>query len=310
MTAEPPISVVVLSHNRRSELEYTLPGLQQGAINGQYELIVVDNASTDGSREMLQSMLEAPHIMALFSSENLGAAAGRNLGVLRASGDYVICLDDDTRATPELIDALAHFAASQPRAGAVFPLIRDEASGRLQVPESTTPTRIGNFPAACFALTRQAIEQVGLLDPACFFGAEELDYSIRLRAAGFDILQASSLEVRHNTLKRAPQEDLSRRLHWSRGFARVLFKNFPIRSALLFTRRLFVSWLLSMQRTHGVWPTLRLIPAVLEGARQGWKERNPVPADVNRWYRCGSVRPEMGNVSLTQKALARLSKRT
>ena len=98
-----PISVVVLSHNRLKDLQQNLCRWCEGRISN-LEIIVVDNASSDGSAQFLQQLDEAGKIKAVLHDHNLGVAAGRNAGFRLAKGELIVCLDDDASLlTAELV---------------------------------------------------------------------------------------------------------------------------------------------------------------------------------------------------------------
>ena len=89
------ISIIILSHNRLDDLRANLPALLSG-LGTEMELVVVDNASTDGSCEFLDEFREVyPTVKLVLHDSNTGVAIGRNSGFRVATGEYVVSLDDD-----------------------------------------------------------------------------------------------------------------------------------------------------------------------------------------------------------------------
>jgi GT2 family glycosyltransferase len=97
------VSVVVPTYNRREDLWQTLTSLaEQSYGSSQYEVIVADDGSTDGTGEMVQS-LETPYSLVYAWQTNRGRCAARNLGIGRAKGELILFLDGDMIATPDLV---------------------------------------------------------------------------------------------------------------------------------------------------------------------------------------------------------------
>lgn len=109
----PRISIIVVSYNTR---EMTLDCLRSvvSETRTPYEIIVVDNASGDGSADAI--MAEFPHITVLAETENHGFAGANNLAAERAGGDYLLLLNPDTVILDGAIDRLFEFAQRHPRA--------------------------------------------------------------------------------------------------------------------------------------------------------------------------------------------------
>src|SRR5581483_9166384 len=103
--ALPKVSIVIPTFNRASTLACTIDGLESQTLSKEeYEIIVVDNASTDDTRSVLDAKTRKyPNIKSLFQSKP-GAAATRNAGLRQATGDIVLFIDNDIFAEPRLIE--------------------------------------------------------------------------------------------------------------------------------------------------------------------------------------------------------------
>jgi N-acetylglucosaminyl-diphospho-decaprenol L-rhamnosyltransferase len=113
----PDISVVIVSYKVPGLLRACLASLQREVVACSYEVIVVDNDSGDGSAELVRGEFPDVHLIAL--DENIGFAAGSNLGARAATGDYVLLLNPDTELVGDALAALVGYARAHPDAGLV-----------------------------------------------------------------------------------------------------------------------------------------------------------------------------------------------
>ena len=213
------ISVVILSWNDKPYLEKCLQSLADAPPRRSLEIIVVDNASTDGSPEMVAARF--PGVKVIRNPVNLGFPGGNNAGFLASRGRCVCLLNSDIHVFPGCLDGLADYLDRNPRVGMVGPKIlnRDltHQSSCRQFPSLWT-----NFCAAtgltsvfsggrffsgehmfyfrgdrvrevdvlvgCFwAVRREAVREVGLLDEGFFMFAEDLDWCRRFWEAGWRV---------------------------------------------------------------------------------------------------------------------------
>ena len=176
------------------------------------QVLVVDNASSDGSSEKIAAA--HPDVEQLALGENRRFAGGNNAGLeraLAAGADAVMLLNNDTEADPGLIERLLLALDQDPRAGAASPLIyfaapRDRiwyAGATLLVPLGLAAHRglrsrergqyraveeTGYLTGCCLLARREVWERVGLLDERYHLYAEDSDWCLRARAAGFKLL--------------------------------------------------------------------------------------------------------------------------
>lgn len=195
-------SVVIPTYNRRPILEKCLRALEQqqigpsSAVAG-YEIVVVDDGSTDGTVAWLQQNVEAfPHVV-LFEQNHLGPAAARNLGVEKASGDTIIFIDSDLVV---LRDFLQHHAealiAAQQRLGhdRVFTYGRVVNTCNFADPTSE-PFKLTDYSQAFFATGNVAIARHWLITAGLFdtrftlYGWEDLELGVRLKNLGLSLVK-------------------------------------------------------------------------------------------------------------------------
>lgn len=194
------------------------------------EVIVVDNASEDGSAEMVADTW--PDLQLIRNPANRGFAAATNQGIRAASGHYVLLLNPDTQVTAGAVPNLLGFLEQHPTfavagAGLVyadggfqhsafrfpgvmqaffdfFPtnyrLENSDLNGRYPATlyERGQPFPIDHPLGACLAVRRPAIDQVGLLDEDFFMYCEEIDWCWRLRKAGWQIACVPGARVVHH----------------------------------------------------------------------------------------------------------------
>jgi GT2 family glycosyltransferase len=177
--------------------------------------ICVDNGSTDGSDALVAARL--PDVELLQTGANLGFAAGNNVGIRRAleqGADWVLLLNNDAAAEPGLATALERAALARPDAGLLACKIvfadgggvqyaggsfnaRLGYSGRVQTKGADVLREVGRADGAALAVSRVALERVGLLDEALFMYVEDVEWSLRIRRAGFAVVFVPDARVRH-----------------------------------------------------------------------------------------------------------------
>ena len=214
------ISIVIVAWNARRYLELCLESLLSAPTHRRMETIVVDNASEDGTAEMIEARF--PWVKLIKSQENLGFSRGNNLGIRQAQGQYVALVNPDVIVLPGCLDALADFLDRNPKVGNVGPLILNPDM-TLQSTCRRAPTLWNNFCSAtglatkftnsrffagehmfyfphdrtlavdvlegCFSfIRREAFEQVGLLDENLFMYGDDVDWCRRARKAGWQVV--------------------------------------------------------------------------------------------------------------------------
>jgi GT2 family glycosyltransferase len=182
------------------------------------EVIVVDNASTDGSCEMIRK--EFPWVELICSHQNLGFAKACNLGIKESSGHYLLLLNPDTIVYPRTLEVMSRYLDKYPRV-AVSTCRVELPNGEFDLPAHRgfpTPWRafsrlfnsyhLGHLdfkriheidsPMGAFYLVRwEAVDQVGLLDEDFFWYGEDLDWSYRFKQAGWKITYVPHVKILH-----------------------------------------------------------------------------------------------------------------
>ncbi len=225
------IGIVVVSYNTAELLRRCLRSL--AGTQTPHEIVVVDNASRDGSAALVAA--EFPQVRLLALTRNLGYAGGTNAGLAQVGADCgaILILNPDTEAAPGAVDRLAAFLAQHPRVGVVGPRLLNP-DGTLQraafrfptvisaaidlfPPGEVLPGRLydsawhGRYAAelrdepfavdyplgACMLVRREVIDAVGPMDEGYFMYSEEVDWCRRIVSAGWAIWQVPAAQVTH-----------------------------------------------------------------------------------------------------------------
>lgn len=224
------LSVIVVSHNTRELLAGCLRSVLASLASGpSYEVIVVDNASRDGTVKMLEERY--PQVRLLKNERNKGFAAATNQGLRESQGEYLLLLNSDTIVRRDALPQMVRFLAESPQAGVVgpkllypdgkfqhsaftfptlpmifldfFPLNHRFLNSRLNgrypkaLYEKGEPFPVGHPLGAAMMTKRQVVEEVGLLDEEFFMYCEEIDWCIRVKKAGWEIFCLPRVEIVH-----------------------------------------------------------------------------------------------------------------
>jgi len=217
------LAVVVLNWNGLEDTRALLKTLERCRVpeGWSVSLMVVDNGSSDGSAARIAA--EFPLVELVTLPENLRFAGGNNQGVKKALASgaaAVMLLNNDTEADPGLIERLLLALEQHPEAGAVAPLIYFAAPSRriwyaggrlspalgltahrglrtLDRGQYRSAERTGYLTGCCLLARREVWEKVGLLDERYFIYAEDADWSLRARRAGFGLLFVPTARLWH-----------------------------------------------------------------------------------------------------------------
>jgi GT2 family glycosyltransferase len=198
------VAVVVITHQRREELLLAVARLLE--LPERPHVVVVDNASTDGTAEAVRERF--PEVELIAGRENLGAV-GRNVGVARLATPYVAFCDDDTWWEPGSLRTAADVLDAHPRLAVVTARILVEPGSREDpvVPElRNSPVRgaawlpgpaLGSFLAGASVVRREAFTAVGGFSERLWLGGEEELMAGDLAAAGWELCYLPELTVHH-----------------------------------------------------------------------------------------------------------------
>ena len=210
------LSIVIVSYNARADLLRCLASLRDAPPSCAHEIIVVDNASTDGSAEAAR---QHAGVRVIETGANLGFAAANNAGIRASSGANLLLLNCDTVVPAHAIDTLLSELNTHPDVAVVGPRLVD-ADGRAelsfgdmvgplaqlrqkrrQAGDLESLTRREQYPdwvtGACLLVRRADAEAVGLLDERYFMYLEDVEFCAAIRARGRRVLFTPKAQVTH-----------------------------------------------------------------------------------------------------------------
>ncbi|MFH1568413.1 MAG: glycosyltransferase family 2 protein [Gemmatimonadota bacterium] len=226
----PDVTVVIPSYNTRDLMEQALRTVQEAGAGLAVEVFVVDNASRDGSPEMVRARF--PETRLICNDRNLGFAAANNQAFRQARGRYVLLLNSDTIVRPDTLRTLVGFLDQHPEAGAagckilnpdgslqlesrrgfptpaaalyklsglsrLFPGSRRFGQYNLTYLDPEEVAEVDALSGSCMMVRREVLQQVGQLDEAYFMYGEDLDWCYRMRQAGWRIYYVPHTEIIH-----------------------------------------------------------------------------------------------------------------
>jgi N-acetylglucosaminyl-diphospho-decaprenol L-rhamnosyltransferase len=226
LEGRPCLSVVVVTWNSRTTVLDFLDALQANPPSVPWNVVVVDNASTDGTPGSIAEV--APWVRIIVNERNRGLPAANNQGIAATAAPYVLIANPDTQVRPGAVDALLDLLTRRPRAAFAIPRLLN-GDGSLQVSAGDLPTlreallgrqvqrlhghvdsgfwwdgwahdserRIGRGHEACYLARRTAVIEIGLQDEAFFLDWEGIDWTARARAVGWEIWFTPEAEVTH-----------------------------------------------------------------------------------------------------------------
>jgi len=226
----PLVSVIIVNYNVRDFLHHALVSLQKAMKGIRGEIIVVDNASDDGSIEMVRRRFPAVHLIA--SKVNLGFAKANNLGLKRARGKFLLLINPDTLVQEDTLRVMINFFQENPDVGlagckvlnpdgtfqlacrrsfprpwvafskmvglsSLFPNSRLLGRYNLTYLSPDETYEIDAVSGSFMMVRREAFEQVGGLDEEFFMYGEDLDWCYRIQQAGWKNYYVHSTQIIH-----------------------------------------------------------------------------------------------------------------
>ena len=298
------ISIVIVNWNVKPLLRECLQSIFASRYQGLLEVIVVDNASQDGSVMMAQT--EFPQVKLIASPKNLGFAQGNNAGAAEARGDFIFFLNPDTTLAEDTLACLSAYLQTQPAVGVVGPklLYPDGSvqSSRRRFPtigslfwESTlleqwfpgnpiarrykfagqptgdVPAPVGWLVGAALFMRREVWSAVGPFDETLFMYFEETDWCRRCAEAGWAIHYLPQARVIHYEGQSSQQVVTARTLRFQRSKIRYTEKWFGHGWALLVRLFLLATFAFQWLEETGKWLIGHKRPLRRERMRIYWE---------------------------------------
>jgi len=220
-TPENLVTIIILTWNKLKFTKYCLYYLYRYTKYPNWDLIVIDNGSTDKTQPFLKEFQEThDNCQIILNSRNLGFARGNNQGIKKAKGQYLVILNNDVFVTPDWLTELVNCSNSNPNVGIVgtkllYPDTRKiQHAGVVFGPngkpfhiyrnQKSTDNRVNNpklynaVTAACMLVKRSVITELGGFDERYKIGSyEDVDFCLRARLKKYKILYCPKSEMFH-----------------------------------------------------------------------------------------------------------------
>jgi hypothetical protein len=224
------LSVSIVNYNNKEYLESCLNSIYSNHLKIDFEVIVVDNGSSDGSVEMTKQVF--PSVTLIENSRNEGFVIANNKGVRASQGRYILSLNNDTVILDDVLDTLVEFMDKHPEAGVCGPKVLNN-DGTIQhqckrgfptvssllyyylglhkiFPKSKIfghylktylktdeVNEVDSVSGACLMVRREVIKEVGLLDENFIMYGDDLDWCYRIKKAGWKVYYVPHAQIVH-----------------------------------------------------------------------------------------------------------------
>ncbi len=224
------ISIIIVNYNVKEFLQNLIHSIYKATANISSEIIIVDNASDDGSAEFVREKF--PEVKIILNDKNLGFSKANNIGLKAAKGKYLLLLNPDTLVSENTFDELIKFFRSTPNAGlagckilnpegtlqlacrrsfpgpwtsfckvtglsTLFPQSRIFARYNLTYLDENQTYEVDAISGSFMMFTREVYEKVGGLDEQFFMYGEDLDFCYRVQKAGYKVYYVHSTQIIH-----------------------------------------------------------------------------------------------------------------
>ena len=282
------MSIVLVCWNNKTYLDPCLKSLYAGGLKSTFDVIVVDNGSTDGSQQMLAE--KYPDVKLIQNAGNVGLGKASNQGIEATDGRHVLLLNNDTLVNGPALDVLVEYLDAHPEVGATagklmnpdgsfqsgfapFSTLLEEFlivthigellwAGDPSHGDSNEIKETGWMSSACLLVRRAALDKIGLLDESYFIYGDEADLQYRLNKAGWNVVFLPNSSIIH--FGGRSMDRWKRRKMVYRGKMMFYKKNYGFLSTLFLRILFFVMSLLKLL----VWCVGFLVPSRNDQARK------------------------------------------
>lgn len=293
-------SIVIISYNTRALLENCLVSLFSSVTGLSFEVWVVDNASSDGSADMVENRF--PLVRCIRNNTNLGFARANNQAISQTTGRYIVLLNSDTIMMPLTLETIVSFMDKHQDIGICGGQLLNQ-DGSLQnsianIPSLATellnksflrrmfpdkypgkelkievPSEVESIVGACMVVSHKAIEDVGMLDERYFFFFEETDWCLSMKKAGWRIFFHPHAKIVHLQGASAKKIHIPARIEYWKSRYLFFKKHSPALRFLWLRVGLVIRLLLSL-----------LLQTVAAPFADGVRSRLIVNATLLRWH--------------------------
>lgn len=233
------VSLIILHYNTTELLTTLLGYIANDAQSLDWQVLVVDNGSVENPLPTLAAKF--PYANLIRSEQNVGFAAGNNIGIRAATGEIIFLLNSDIVVSITQLQQLVNYLAKNPSVGAVSPQLLtatnepqafafgDSPRPRYLIRRALTavfkndslhdwnitePIEVEWVTAACLAVRQDVIDQIGLLDENFFLYFEDIDWCVRMGQVGWRLVYNPEVEVMHLGGYSQPQRDIANKFYY------------------------------------------------------------------------------------------------
>lgn len=222
-------SIIIVNWNTRDLLKACLQSITENCSETSYEVVVVDNASSDGSNDLVKAQFS--WVKLIHNQQNVGFSRANNQGILQSSGRYILLLNPDTVFLNDVLQEIRCIYDTHQDIGIIggrlitpdnrpqrwskgrmlsirtafnhylflsdlFPNL-ESCGGVADNSDYQHPADVDWVSGACLAVKRQVLDDVGLLDETIFMYSEDMDLCYRTKQAGYRVIYAPSAHIKH-----------------------------------------------------------------------------------------------------------------
>jgi GT2 family glycosyltransferase len=286
------VTVLILTWNRRNDVLETVQSIYEQAYRN-FEIIVVDNGSTDGTVDAVRQAYPQVRLVAL--DRNMGVAKGRNAGIVAARGDIVFCLDSDASPGHDSMTNLVRRFQADPKLGVINSKIVNAYTREIDHTAGWSYTERDKadqdreflsftFSAGGCAIRTEVFDRVGLFWELMFFGGEELDYSMRVWDAGYKIVYYPESVIYHRV---SPQRRVAGAERDCRDLKETLYVylvRYPWWVIMILAPLKIGATLIRATSQRYTRQVLGALLEVVQQIPELWKQRRPISNHTARYY--------------------------
>lgn len=276
-TSKSTISMVIISYNRKCDLGKCIRSILNQTVKAD-EILVVDNASTDGTIKMIRN--EFPEVSLFALVDNKGLCYAANVGFKNAKGDYVGIVESDMILSENWIEDVKRELDENPDAGIACPMFLHWSKYGYVNCEFEQQNNELFMVNGCFAIRKSIIEENNgdLYDPKYFLYAQEEELSARVFWLGLKIMRITTAKTYHNpNVHDARLPELRRQRYNTRNNFWNLWRFYSKRNILLFTPIYMVKFLAEIKNPVRY---ARIMFETFKGIPYCFKRRRPVRMDI------------------------------
>ncbi len=288
----PLVTVLIITWNRKEDTLETIQSIYEQAYRN-FEIIVVDNGSTDGTAEAMHAAYSQVRLITL--DRNMGATIGRNAGIVAARGDIVFCLDSDASPAHEALTNIVRRFQADPQLGVINSKIVNAYTREIDRTAGWAYTERDksdqdreflsfSFSEGGCAIRKEVFDRVGLFWEQLFFGGEGLDYSVRVWDAGYTVIYYPEAVIYHRVSPQRRVAGAQRDCLALRETLDVYLVRYPWWMLIVFVPLKIGATLVRATRQRYL---LQMLGALLDVVRQLpglCKQRHPISNQTARHY--------------------------